>query len=117
MKSEPEETKNPLVINFSEIGEELWRIVERFSPFGEGNEKPVFKIANTPIKSVRQFGKANEHLELVLESGIKAISFFSSPRNYGLVPDTPFCTLEANLEKSYFRSRPEIRLRIVDVRP
>lgn len=104
-----------LVINLSDIGENLWSMVSQFAPFGMGNEKPVFKISNAEIKTVRQFGKTNEHLELTLAPNIKAISFFSSPTTYSLLPNTRTCTLLANLEKSYFRDRPELRLRIVDI--
>ena len=102
-------------ISLPDINEELWQTVSLFSPFGIGNEKPVFKIVNAPIKSVRQFGKASEHLELTLGSGIKAISFFSSPKSYFLNPKSTHCTLYGTLEKSYFRSTPELRLRIVTI--
>ena len=90
-----------------------------------GNPKPIFDIKGE-IKSIKQFGKENNHLELVLtdpsnSSGqvakeVKAISFFSSPTSYkiALTPGS-LCTLQANLEKSYFRNRPELRLRIVDI--
>jgi len=49
---------------------------------------------------------------------VKAISFFSSPDSYS-PPLTPGASISllANLEKSYFRSRPELRLRIVDIEP
>ena len=102
-------------IELKDVGEELWQIVARFAPFGTGNEKPVFKIANAPIKSIRQFGKENNHLEIGLGNGLKAISFFTSPDTYNLELNPLSCTLYGTLEKSYFRSRPELRLRIVDI--
>ncbi|OHA91635.1 MAG: single-stranded-DNA-specific exonuclease RecJ [Candidatus Zambryskibacteria bacterium RIFCSPHIGHO2_01_FULL_49_18] len=104
-----------LPMSLSDINEELWQTVSLFSPFGTGNEKPVFRIANAPVKNIRQFGKASEHLELTLGSGIKAISFFSSPKSYFLNPKSTHCTLYGTLEKSYFRSTPELRLRIVNI--
>lgn len=104
-----------LGIQLSDIGENLWSVVSKFAPFGVGNEKPVFKISNAPIKNIRQFGKENNHLELSLGNGVKAISFFSTPESYFLNPKSTQCTLHAHLEKSYFRDRPELRLRIVDI--
>ncbi|MEK7176123.1 MAG: single-stranded-DNA-specific exonuclease RecJ [Patescibacteria group bacterium] len=106
-----------LPVSISDIGENLWQTVSLFAPFGEGNEKPVFKIVNASIKTIRQFGKANEHLELALESGVRAIAFFTSPSTYNLAPSALSCTLHAHLEKSYFRNRPELRLRIIDLQP
>jgi single-stranded-DNA-specific exonuclease len=117
LSSEEEKVHNNLPINLSDVGENLWSVVSQFAPFGVGNEKPVFKIANAPIKSVRQFGKANEHLELALDFGVKAIAFFASPSTYNLVPSPSMCNLHCTLEKSYFRNRPELRLRIVNIEP
>lgn len=110
-----EERGHPVTLY--DIGESLWETVSLFAPFGTGNEKPVFTIANAPIKSIRQFGKENNHLEIALGNGLKAISFFSSPASYKLEATSSHCTLHAHLEKSYFRNRPEVRLRIVDITP
>ncbi|OHA92277.1 MAG: single-stranded-DNA-specific exonuclease RecJ [Candidatus Zambryskibacteria bacterium RIFCSPLOWO2_02_FULL_51_21] len=107
--------KSGFPISLSDVSENLWQTVAQFAPFGTGNEKPVFKIKNAPIKSVRQFGKEANHLELGLGNGVKAISFFSSPSTYNLEPSPSSCTLYGTLEKSYFRSRPELRLRIVNI--
>ncbi|MDP2650983.1 MAG: DHHA1 domain-containing protein [bacterium] len=118
---ESKETKDKnmgLDIAVADVCEDLWKVVSMFSPFGTGNQKPVFKI-NGKVKSVRQFGKENNHLELILADGnreVKAISFFSSPESYKvpLASGANICLL-AHLEKSYFRNRPELRLRIVDI--
>ncbi|MDO8589769.1 MAG: single-stranded-DNA-specific exonuclease RecJ [bacterium] len=105
-----------LHIKLDDIGDHLWSLVSRFAPFGMGNEKPVFKIPQAEIKSVKRFGKENNHLELMFNGGVKAISFFSDPASYSvlLTPGTRISLL-ANLEKSFFRNRPELRLRIVDI--
>src|SRR3989344_4711798 len=103
-------------IGLDDIGEDLWNVISQFAPFGMGNEKPIFKIPKVEIKSIRQFGKAHEHLELTLAPNIKAISFFSTPESYFLNPESTHCTILANLEKSYFRDRPELRLRIIDIK-
>ena len=108
-----------LAISVSDIGENLWGMVSQFAPFGMGNEKPVFRIPQAEIKSVKKFGKENNHLEVTFNNGkkeIKAISFFSSPDSYlfALTPGLRI-NLLAHLEKSYFRNYPELRLRIVDI--
>lgn len=115
LESNAEEEKGGVAISLSDVGENLWQTVSQFAPFGMGNEKPVFKISNAPIKSVRQFGKENNHLEISLGNGIKAIAFFSDLSTYSLSTSQLSCTLHAHLEKSYFRNRPELRLRIVNI--
>ena len=105
-------------VSISDIGEKLWQTIAQFAPFGMSNEKPIFKIPKAEIKSFKIFGKEKNHLEIIFTDGkkdVKAISFFSSPESYKLESIGPHCTLLANLEKSYFRDRPELRLRIVDI--
>lgn len=108
-----------LPINLSDVGENLWQTVSLFAPFGVGNRKPIFKIPKAEIKSVKKFGKENNHLEVLFNGGkreIKAISFFSSPESFeALLLPGEKVNLLANLEKSYFGNRPELRLRIVDI--
>jgi|SRR3989344_3023320 len=113
------ERDGSLSISVSDIGENLWGMVSQFAPFGMGNEKPIFRIPQAEIKSVKKFGKENNHLEVTFNNGnkdIKAISFFSSPDSYlfALTPGLRI-NLLAHLEKSYFRNYPELRLRIVDI--
>jgi single-stranded-DNA-specific exonuclease len=122
LESSVSETKKErgLPINVSDIGEKLWQTISAFSPFGMDNAKPVFEIKGE-IKSAKQFGKEKNHLEIVLGDGsksVKAISFFSAPSSFhaSLTVGSPV-TLFANLEKSYFMNRPELRLRIVDILP
>ncbi len=110
-----EEEEDRIEIEVKEIGDDLYKTISILAPFGMANPKPVFRISNAEIKSLRQFGKTGDHLELTLAPNIKAISFFSSPKSYNLEASTSFCNLDVHLEKSYFLGRPEIRLRIVDI--
>jgi single-stranded-DNA-specific exonuclease len=104
-------------LRVEDICEDLWSTLSQFAPFGTGNPKPIFKLSSE-IKDVRQFGKTQDHLELMLNPNIKAISFFTTPESYSvaLSPGSRI-NLHAHLEKSYFRSRPDLRLRIVDIIP
>lgn len=115
LEAEIQEDRGSISLNLSDVGESLWSTVSQFAPFGMDNEKPMFKLSNVPVKSVRTFGKEGNHLELVLDGGIKAIAFFSSPATYNLETTTSTCTLHCTLEKSYFMNRPELRLRIVNI--
>lgn len=92
--------------------------VEPLAPFGVGNPKPLFSFTGvTPLASKR-FGKKNEHLEVIYPTTkggrVKAIQFFVSQDTEEKARSTH--TLLANLEKSYFAGKTELRLRIVEVR-
>ncbi len=112
--TEKKEDSN-IEIQIKDVCEDLYKTLSLLAPFGVGNLKPIFRINKAEIKSVRQFGKANDHLELLIRPNVKAISFFSTPTTYSLLPTTTLCNVDAHLEKSYFRGRPDLRLRIVDI--
>lgn len=102
-------------ITTDEVCEDLWKVLSQLAPFGAGNPKPIFKISSE-VKDVRQFGKSQDHLEVLLNPNIKAISFFSTPDSYSAALSPGSCVdMHAHLEKSYFRSTPSLRLRIVDI--
>ncbi|MBU6390414.1 hypothetical protein KGQ31_02605, partial [Patescibacteria group bacterium] len=97
-----------------------WKTLEALAPFGEGNPKPLFILHDVVPKSVRHFGKDNNHLELSFEKTdgrkLSAIAFFKTAEDWGReVAPGKVLDLVATLEKSTFRNFPELRLRIVDI--
>lgn len=109
--------------------------IEKFGPFGVGNPKPIFLFKNVSLAAARTFGNGGIHLELGFKNSrgqiIPAIGFFSCPptllqegfdtkkgHHFSDVDLTPGERLDllANLEKSAFKNRPELRLRIVDIK-
>jgi len=94
--------------------------IEKLAPFGLGNSKPVFLFENIEISSIKRFGKANDHLEVCFKDEnsrlVKAIQFFKTEESFNRplrVGDR--INLAANFEKSMFRGRAELRLRIVNI--
>lgn len=104
-------------LTFDDVHELTWKAVEPLAPFGQENPKPVFSFSNASPYSVRRFGKKAEHLEIVYQNkngGVKAIKFFAGKDMEEKAKEKH--TLLAHLEKSYFGFKPELRLRIVEIR-
>lgn len=101
-----------------DVHEATYQAIAPLAPFGEGNPKPIFSFKEVTPLSTRRFGKKNEHLEIIYPTSkggkVKAIQFFvkSETEEKSSKPHT----LLAHLEKSYFGFKPELRLRIVDIR-
>lgn len=100
-----------------------WRLHEEvatFAPFGTGNPKPLFLLRRVAPISIRRFGKAKDHIELVFKkqngSTISAIAFFALGEPWAeSVREHVSIDLLASIEKSFFAGKRELRLRIVDV--
>ena len=108
------------VLNLSEVNEKTYKDIQMLSPYGEANPKPVFVFKSVIVKSCSQFGKEKNHLKItVVKDGgraIEAISFFADENSYAKeVKEGATINLVANIEKSFFRGRGELRLRIVDI--
>jgi single-stranded-DNA-specific exonuclease len=93
--------------------------VQVLAPFGVGNPKPLFAFSKVVPSSVRWFGKKGEHLEIVYPKGegksgkIKAIMFFAPKELEEKAKEVH--TLLAHIEKSMWKGRSELRLRVRDI--
>ncbi|KKU78534.1 MAG: Single-stranded-DNA-specific exonuclease RecJ, partial [Parcubacteria group bacterium GW2011_GWA2_47_7] len=103
------------------VNEETYRALSLLAPFGVGNLKPHFMFHQVIIVHLEMFGKEKNHLKLTItddsEKEAQAIGFFMSSKTFPLVDLSigKAINLVATLEKSFFRGRPELRLRIVDI--
>lgn len=108
-------------LSITDVNEQTYRAINMLAPFGVGNQKPHFEFRDVTIARSELFGKGKEHLKLILadSSGkeAQAIGFFMTPKTFTSVEvrDGKVINLIATLEKSFFRGRPELRLRIVDI--
>lgn len=107
-------------ISLDDINAKNFELIDKLSPFGVGNPKPVFLLRNVIPSEVKMFGKAKDHLELSFENSrgykVRAIGFFTSHDDFDVkVEKNKPISLVASIEKSYFGNRVELRLRIIDI--
>jgi single-stranded-DNA-specific exonuclease len=108
------------VLTIDDVTWSTYKDIERLAPFGVGNPKPVFLFKKIEIAGIKLFGKEKNHLELRFKNSsggfIPAIGFFMNESTF----EAPLeagrkINLVASVEKSMFRGRAELRLRIVDI--
>jgi single-stranded-DNA-specific exonuclease len=112
------------IITTDDITWNLFDEVNKFAPFGTGNPKPVFMIQDATIAAIKHFGKEKNHLELLLQKNspagrggtVSAIAFFKTSDDFAKKIEVGSkATIIGTLEKSTFKWKPELRLRILDV--
>jgi single-stranded-DNA-specific exonuclease len=108
------------LLNLHDIEDSLTNDLKKFSPYGAGNDKPVFIFKESLISQVQKFGKNSEHIKLIFKDknsrNITAISFFSDQNSFSRVAEEGmFVDLVASIEESFFGYRREVRLRIIDI--
>jgi single-stranded-DNA-specific exonuclease len=114
-------------LSLDDVNDFLFNEINKLAPFGVGNHKPIFLFRDIKPFSVRKFGKGDDHIEFVFKKKfgqkISAIAFFGVKEKWAnKILENDYnknvegkIDLIASVEKSMFRGRPEIRLRVVDV--
>jgi single-stranded-DNA-specific exonuclease len=111
-------------ISLDEVDWNMYKEIEKLAPFGVGNHKPLFIFRNIKIFGIKEFGKEKNHLELSFKKGngslINAMGFFMDSKTFKNKDGENIrigdkIDLIATLEKSMFRGRAELRMRIEDV--
>lgn len=111
-------------ISLDEIDWNMYKEIEKLAPFGMGNKKPFFLLRDIKIFGIKEFGKEKNHLELSFKKGngglINAMGFFMDSKTFKNKDGEDIkigdkIDLIATLEKSMFRGRAELRMRIEDV--
>jgi single-stranded-DNA-specific exonuclease len=109
-------------ITIDDVTANNYQIMEKLSPFGMGNPRPLFKFSKILIAGVKEFGKEKNHLELIFKTSrggsVKAIAFFKQRGSFSPKPvlgEGDVVDLLATFEKSTFLGKTELRLRIIDI--
>ena len=103
------------------VNMKVWNDLEKLSPYGCENQKPVFLFEDVNIQKIKKFGKngSGEHLEIVFSNGkkeVKAISFFSGLESFSKdISEGGKASLLATFDLSRFGGKTELRLRVVDI--
>jgi single-stranded-DNA-specific exonuclease len=56
-------------IGFDLLGWELFRLLERFEPYGEGNPRPKFITRGATVESLKILGSEGQHFKALLSDG------------------------------------------------
>ncbi len=117
-----DETKYDIRTDLSVVNMKNWKEIEKMSPFGFGNPKPIFLLENVQVEKIKKFGKngSGEHLEITFSDQgdkAKAVSFFTKVDSFKKsLTEGVRVNLLANFDLSRFAGKTTLRLRIVDIR-
>lgn len=107
-------------LTLAEANDSTYDSLRLLAPFGQENTKPYFRFTNVRVDRVDSFGKGSEHMRLTLSDNsgrsAEAISFFIQRTDFKdaiqMLSEGDMVTLDASIERSYFRGRKQLRLRI-----
>ena len=105
-------------ISFSEIDMNFVEELEKFEPFGEQNEEPVFLIESIYVREIRTIGKNDAHLRLVFESDGKILSAiaFGKGKWSEKVSVGDKVDVLAHVQKNEWNGNVSVQLNVIDIR-
>lgn len=99
----------------STVTGDMYRMMSKLAPFGQGNRVPVFLSRNVTLVESRKVGSSGDHLKLKLKEGKAiwdAIAFNLAGRDLSSHLDIVY-----NLEQENWNGRQLLRLNVVDLLP
>ncbi|MFT5179773.1 MAG: single-stranded-DNA-specific exonuclease [Candidatus Paceibacteria bacterium] len=106
-------------IDIDDVDENFLNTIDKLSPFGVGNRRPMFLIENILPERIDFFGKSKEHMKLVFRKkygNINAIAFFKGMDSWtSPIKENERVSLVVEIERSQFNGTSELRLKIIDV--
>jgi len=106
-------------IGLSEADFDLFETVEKFAPFGEDNEEPVFLSRGVLIVDSMMMGMENQHLKLKIRderSAFKTALAFGGAEKWGSLKIGEKIDIVYTVDLNRFNGREEIQLKIVDLK-
>ncbi|MBN1411136.1 MAG: single-stranded-DNA-specific exonuclease RecJ [Spirochaetales bacterium] len=102
------------------LTQDLWKVVELFKPYGEGNPPLVFYTKNIKIADMKLIGKKDlSHLSLLFDTGTlkwPAVFWNSSQRAGTDFNVNDKVEIVYNLTKNHFQKVESLRLTVIDVK-
>ncbi len=105
-------------LGLEEISEALIGDIEKFGPFGQGNDRPKFISRNVMVMDKMNMGVLGQHIKLRLKndrSGIINAIGFGQSQHWNDLAIGDRIDIVYNLDLNEFNGRREAQMRIVDI--
>ena len=107
-----------LLMELDELDFKWYEDVQKLSPFGQGNKRPIVKITDVYIKNVKRIGATHEHLKFHVykdKISFDAIFFGGAKTFVYLTPETKFSLL-CEIEINEWNNNKKLQIRIIDIK-
>jgi Single-stranded DNA-specific exonuclease len=104
-------------VPLSTFASDAFSLIQKLSPFGQGNPQPTFLSRHVQVVECHNFGSQSEYLELKLkqENVIWRGVDFNSQKSWEEVPS--YIDIVYNVEKSRWNGEEMLRLNLLDFAP
>ncbi|MDD3145412.1 MAG: single-stranded-DNA-specific exonuclease RecJ [Candidatus Gracilibacteria bacterium] len=109
------ELKIDKVVRLEELGFSFLSKVNRYKPFGIGNEKPLFLVENLEIEKMDFIGKGRDHLRFTTKHGFKIFAFYMGDFFEEIKRSKKNVSLVFDLSEDSWNGNKNLMLKVVDI--
>ena len=102
-----------------QVNDDLMTLINRFAPFGVGNERPLFLSREVDILDIVTMGLEGQHIKLRLKSGDSAVFSaigFGQSETWQHLKIGDKIDIVYYIELNVFNGRSELQLKIIDIK-
>ncbi len=110
--------KIDLMINFSDISQDLYKMLLRFEPFGVGNFAPIFATEKAEVTDAKTVGRNGNHLKLKLKQNEQIFDaiFFGGGKIYSELTSGAKIDVAYQIEENVWNGGKNLQLKIKDIK-
>jgi single-stranded-DNA-specific exonuclease len=105
------------VLEPKHISSNFWQIFQRFEPFGEDNQDPIFLMKDVVISNARAVGNGEKHLKMSIEKNGKIFNsiFFNGAERLESIQKNIRANITFHLNRKTWQGKEYLDLQILDI--
>ncbi|RKW22896.1 single-stranded-DNA-specific exonuclease RecJ [Candidatus Gracilibacteria bacterium] len=103
------------VIALEEIGFSFLNKINKYKPFGLGNEKPIFLVRNFEYEKLEFLGKGRDHLKFTTKHGFKIFAFFMGEFYEKIKKNKAPINIVFDMSEDFWNGKKSIMLKVIDI--
>ncbi|NVP17521.1 single-stranded-DNA-specific exonuclease RecJ [Candidatus Gracilibacteria bacterium] len=109
------ELKIDKVVRLEELGFNFLSKVNKYKPFGIGNEKPLFLVENLSPEKIDFIGNGRDHLRFTTKHGFKIFAFYMGDYYEEIKRSKKNVSLIFDLSEDTWNRNKNLMLKVVDI--
>ncbi|MBB1564804.1 single-stranded-DNA-specific exonuclease RecJ [Candidatus Gracilibacteria bacterium] len=103
------------VVSLDDLGFSLLNKMNKYKPFGLGNEKPVFMIKNLDYEKLEFLGNGRDHLRFITKYRFKIFAFFMGEFYEEIKKSKKSVNLVFDLSEDTWMGHKNLMLKVIDI--
>ncbi|MDD2907667.1 MAG: single-stranded-DNA-specific exonuclease RecJ [Candidatus Gracilibacteria bacterium] len=103
------------VIKLEELGFSFLSKINKYKPFGIGNDKPLFLLENLEAEKIEFIGKGRDHLKFTTKHGFKIFAFYMGDYYEEIKRSKKNVSIVFDLSEDSWNGNKNLMLKVVDI--